>query len=218
MEMENTKNHEASGSPGRTGKPLHSFIGDLLTQLATALELHLTPDRLALYCRGLDDIGEVQLIYAFDQALHNLGAFFPTIEQLHVWAAEWRTVELHEESRRILSRPDKPIDWNRDADSEEWRRLGRNAGVTAGEIAQWLEGGKQAQWEHIARITQTRGYQEAAGRAGVPGYRNFAEQAAASAIGASRVPQDPDERSVWARQTARKQGWIETPREPGEEG
>jgi hypothetical protein len=178
------------------------------------------PERIALYCRGLNDIGEKQLIFAFDKALHNLGEFLPSIEQLHAWAEDWQAVDPIAETRKLLEREDKPSDWAPIGNTEATLRAlaKQQGGVSQEEITYWLDGGKRAQQERIARIIQDLKWQEAAGRAGVPGFREFVEGLAATRNGPTKVPKDSGERAVWARQMARKQGWIEGERQPGEEG
>lgn len=100
-----------------------------------------------MYCRALKDIGESQLKYAFEEALKHLGQFLPSIEQIRTWAEQYKPVDPIAETRRLLTRDDKPPDWN---------ELGRKNGITAGEIAQWLEEGKAKQRAHIAKLEADR--------------------------------------------------------------
>lgn len=97
-------------SPERIVKQRNSLIANYMTQLATALGQTVTAERIALYCRGLADVGETQLRFAFGKALKNLGDFLPSIQQLHVYAGEWRPPEI-QDNRHILERGSKPPDW-----------------------------------------------------------------------------------------------------------
>lgn len=150
--MDDRKNPIAIESPEKIEKRRRALVADCLTQLATACGQKIAPERVALYCRGLNDIGESQLKFAFNKALHHLGEFLPSIEQLHLWAAEWKPVDPIAETRRLLQRDDKPTDW---------QALGRTSGVRPEEIAQWLEAGKAAQRAYIDKL---KGRAKPAGR------------------------------------------------------
>jgi hypothetical protein len=68
-------------------------------------------DRVALYCRALQDIGETQLQYAFDLALMHLGDFPPSVETIRNYSEQWQPRDVIGDSRHILGRGDKPPDW-----------------------------------------------------------------------------------------------------------
>jgi hypothetical protein len=151
-------------------------------------------DRIALYCRALSDIGDKQLRYAFEQALKHLGEFLPSIEQLRTYAEQWVPVDPIAETRRILARDDKPTDW---------QALGSKSGVTAADVAKWLEEGKAAQREVIAELEADPEWRRMAARVGVHGL--------------TRVPTDPAEKKLWAHTQAQRSGWLAPDREPGDE-
>lgn len=178
-----------------------------MIEMSNALGHPATKDRLDAYWKALGDIQEFPLKYALDLALKNLGQFLPSIEVIRTYSEQYRPVDPIAETREYLKRDDKPTDWV---------ALGRKNGVTKEEIAQWLEEGKQAQREVIAKLAADPVWQLAAGRAGVPGYRQFSENLAAERNGKSEIPADPAARGPWARKKAVEMGWSEG-REPGDE-
>jgi hypothetical protein len=194
------------------------LINNYLGQLATAAGTEATKERRALYCRALKDIGESQLKYAFEQALRNLGQFLPSIEQIRAYSEQWKPVDPIAETRKVLTREDKPPDW---------QLLGQRAGVTPEDARRWLEEGKAKQRAHIATLEADPEWRKLAANVGVPQYRDLAARENGGLL-PSTIPKTPDERKPWARQKAIDQGWIEKPveaepepawvREPGEEG
>lgn len=147
MAMEHTGNLTPSESREKIEKTRLSLINNCLAQLATAAGTEVTKERKALYCRALKDISEFPLKFAFEQALKHLGQFLPSIEQIRTWAEQYKPVDPIAETRRLLTRNDKPPDW---------QELGRKNGITADEIAQWLEEGKAKQRAHIAKLEADR--------------------------------------------------------------
>lgn len=203
--MDNTKNLTPSVSRDEIERSRSKLINSYLGQLATAAGTEATKERRALYCRALKDIGEPALRFAFEEALKHLGQFLPSIEQLRAWSEQYKPVDPIAETRRILARDDKPPDW---------QALGRKAGITPAEIAQWLEDGKAKQRAKIAELEADPEWRRQAGRFGVPGYQGFWEY---SADGSSEVPRDPEERKAWAHKRAVTIGIVQEPREPGDE-
>lgn len=105
------RNPTATESRDKIEKRRRALIGTHLTQLATAIGQTVSAERVALYCRGLNNIGETQLQYAFEQALQHLGEFLPSIQQLRTYAERWRPCDPIQDSRHLLDRGDKPPDW-----------------------------------------------------------------------------------------------------------
>jgi hypothetical protein len=74
----------------------------------------------------------------------------------------------------------------------------KRAGVTAEEIAEWLDGGKVAQQEHYAKLAESPEWQALAERFGKPGLPTHASKTA---------PEDAAKRKTWATDMAKRQGW-----------
>ena len=82
----------------------------------------------------------------------------------------------------------------------DWERLGKRSGVTKEEIARWLEEGKQAQREHVAKLEADPAWREMAHRLGAtPGLKPKPIE--------TTVPSDPNERADWTTKKAIEQGW-----------
>ena len=237
--MDERKNPTGNESLGRTVKPQHSLVANYLTQMALALNQEIQPERIALYCQALSDIGENQTKHAFNQALRHLGEFLPSIRELSDWAESWRPDE-QSETRQFKSvsdiDPEKcPKGWSpedvfrahltqekirggarrrmtdEDGEFPTLETLGRNSGATKAEIARWLEEGKRKQQAEYAELARDPKWRMEQARAGVPAYRHLAEQSKRP----STIPEDPEERRVWARKKAVENGWVT--REPGDE-
>ena len=74
-------------------------------------------DRVKLYCRALEDLGDEQLEYGFGQALKYLRDFLPGPGEIRYHAELYR----EDESAAILARGAKPDDWiEDDAEREEY--------------------------------------------------------------------------------------------------
>lgn len=84
--------------------------------------------------------------------------------------------------------------------------LGKRLGVTTEQVQKWLEGGKAAQREKIARLEADPAWRAMAERLG-------AFKGLSTKLPKTEVPADPAERSKWAKAQATKSGW--TKREPG---
>lgn len=103
-----------------------------------------------------------------------------------------RTVEAvqYREDKQLLNRPDKP---------EEWEALGRRLGITAAQVQEWLEAGKEAQNEHIAKLEADPEWQAMAARlGGLPGL---------SPKRPMRFESEAD-RKAWATKQAKESGWL----------
>lgn len=174
-----------------------SLIGNYLVQLATAAGTELGKDRKTLYCRALSDLSEAALQYAFEKALKNLGQFIPSIEELRLTAEEYRPVDPLAATRKYLERNDKPTDWV---------AMGKKNGVTAEEIEEWLQAGKDKQLELIGKLEDDPEWRAMAARlGGFPSAAgNALERAAAERNGKSEVPADPEAREEWRRELVAK--------------
>lgn len=179
-----------------------------------ATGIPLGNDRKTLYCRALIDIGEVQLRYAFDQALKDLDDKLPTIKQLRAWSEQWRPAPGEFKECLAVARTRAAAEARDQAAFEERHR--NDPPDPIGETRQ----------EFSARIIEELQGKIKAGHFAMPecavkpgeSYRESLERAAASRNPPSRIPTDPDEKARWARQQARTNGWIAETRQPGEEG
>jgi hypothetical protein len=132
--MENGKNQSLNS----TQKPRNEFVRESLMDLCTGLHLAVQPERIEFYCKALDDLTLTQLEHGFQIAKRHLGTFLPSVEQLRLWAESWRPAGF--ESERTF------------ATKADLQRAGVKLRVTKAEIAEWLEAGKTAQNEHIAKL------------------------------------------------------------------
>lgn len=102
-----------------------------------------------------------------------------------------QNLQVHSDSRRLLERNDKPPDWE---------TLGKRAGVTPEQVQEWLEAGKEAQREHLAKLAEDPEWRAMAARlGGFPGLM----------VKPSQVPRDPKERQAWSHRRAREGGWLD---------
>lgn len=202
------KSPMTSESRAEIVKQRSSLIANYLAQLGTAMGREVARDRKTLYCRALNELTEGQLKYAFGEALKHLGEFLPSIEQLQIYATQYKPVDPVAETRKVLERDDKPTDW---------AKLGRNSGVAQSEIDQWIEEGKAKQREHIAKLEGNPEWRTMAARLGAARQSSTLERAVMLRNGESKAPKDPQERNRWARQRAQETGWSTAVREPGDD-
>lgn len=221
----------------QTKKRELEFVSDCMLQLGTALNQEIPEERIALYIRALSDLSERQLAFGFERALKlfkpEFGKTFPAPSEIREWAEELVEIpigrkfnsvadidpekcpkgwipedvfaahltqeKIRGDSRRPRFDDERPLDFS---DLEVARR---KSGITPADTARWLAEGKAAQREQIARLEADPEWQAMAQRlGGKPGFKPVT----------STVPKDPAERKRWARENARKNGWI---REPGED-
>lgn len=174
----------ASVSPDLIAKARHGLISDYLSQLATAANLVLTDERRVLYCRALEDLTEVQLRHGFQLALKHLGAFLPTVEQIRIWSESWRPPDEQRDVRELTK--------------QHLIAAGRKAGISSEEIRQWMDAGKEAQNEHIAKLEADPEWQALRQHlGGLPGLTKRSQQFQSEA-----------DRKIWATQQAQEAGWI----------
>src|SRR6266446_3603347 len=104
--MDPKKNPTANESPEKTEKWRHSLITNCLAQMGTAMGKEVPKERVLLYCRALNNLGEAELRFAFDRALEHLGEFLPSIEQLRTYAEQYfeatRERHLREHTQLLL--------------------------------------------------------------------------------------------------------------------
>ena len=179
--------------PEKTAKPRHVLINSYLTQLATALNLEVTAERIALYCQALEDIGETQIKHAFEQALKNLGEFLPTIRELREYSEQWRPA-----APLIV---DHSINRGYDKTPEGRAERADYAGKLIAEMRARIAAGA------FSMPKPERDVQP---------YSAYAEAQARERNGPSTIPEDPAKRRAWAHLKAIEMGWL--PREPGQEG
>lgn len=178
-----------------------------------ALGRVIPAERTVKYVDALADLTEKQLTFGFAQALKlfkpEFGVDFPPPALIREWAEQYRPVDPIVETRKYLTRDDKP---------PTWEELGRKSGATPEDIARWLDEGKAVQRAKIATLEADPEWRAMAERLGArPKLVNFAEAAMAERNGVSRVPKDPAERASWARDKAIEHGWIPENREPGDD-
>ncbi len=113
--MDPKKNPTANESPEKTEKWRHSLITNCLAQMGTAMGKEVPKERVLLYCRALNNLGEAELRFAFDRALEHLGEFLPSIEQLRTYAEQYfeatRERHLREHAQLLLMRPNTHPDF-----------------------------------------------------------------------------------------------------------
>lgn len=82
---------------------------------------------------------------------------------------------------------------------DDFERLGKRAGVTPEQVQEWLEAGKDAQREHLAKLAADPEWRAMAARlGGFPGL----------VVKPSQVPRDPKERKAWSHRRAKEGGWL----------
>ncbi len=187
--METEKSLTVNESHERIANSRRLSIANHVIQLATALNQEISQERMALYCRGLADIGEKQLAYAFECALRQLGEFMPSIERIREYAEQWRAIDPAMETRKILN-------WAKET--------GAKAGFSKAEIAEMLEADKESQREYIAKLEADPEWRRMAARFG--GKVSTSDDLAGLRNGKSDIPEDPEERKSWAKQKGEK--WL----------
>ncbi len=180
--------------------------------MAIACGRDLDPSRVSLYCKALEDIGEIQLRYAFEQALKYIGDSIPTIKEIRRLSEEWRPAQ----TERVQDCPDveRVRQMLKDREIIDFPWLAdprRDKEPTPQNVAMWKAEGQNRTLAHLAELEKDPKFREERRLSKIiPG---MAAKSMPSAI-----PSELAERVPWARQTARTLGWITDAREPGEEG
>jgi hypothetical protein len=211
MEMEqkpmNLKPRDSSGDRKKT---YNELLAEYVSQLAMAMGQELPVERVTLYLKALHGLSETQLRHGFTIALErfkpDFGKTFPYPAEIREWGESWRPAE--PTAQDLAARYEAEDE--RKAIQTEAGPIPVPRGVSASEIAQWLEEGKRKQREHIAKLHADPQWQREAERLGAfPGLPGAAaERAAAQRNGVSQVPSGPSKRAPWAKQKAKEQGWI----------
>ncbi len=231
--METGKSLTLSELHGKTEKPSHVLVAKCLIQLGSALNREVSIDQIAMYCRALEDIGELQLKFAFETALRALGEFMPSIAQIRSYAEEWRPPEnffgrqfrsvsdidparcpsgwspedvfrAHLTQERLRDGARRPLYGSDSISLQDLRNAAKTSGVTKQEIQGWLDDGKITQGEYIARLESDPQWRESARRFG--GKVSTSDDLAGLRNGKSDIPEDPEERKSWAKQRGEK--WL----------
>lgn len=208
-------NQKHKESKDETKKTHEEHLLSCVLALSKGMGQELPLDRQVMYTEALSDLSEKQINFGFDLALKTFkpefGKTFPYPAEIREWCERFIAADPIAETRKYLSRGDKPTDWE---------AIGSRSGFSSQEIADLLEGGKQKMRERIARLEADPQWRAMSARLG--GFPSIAgdgaETAAAEHNGLSRIPKDPEDCAIWARQMARKQSWLGDERQPGEEG
>lgn len=191
-----TTNHQHKPDSGESTNRV-SVLQESLRRIESAYRVELNDRERRVYSQELADVPADLMIPATGDCIREwkpqFGVSFPPVSTILEFVQRLRGAQkLHEDSKPILQREEKPVDWV---------AIGRKSGVTAEQIAEWLEGGRREQREHIARLETDPQWREMATRLGaMPGLR--------AQLPDSEVPADPEERRSWARKKATDAGWV----------
>lgn len=180
---------------GSTEKQPTKSVEHYLAQLATALDVSLTVERIAIYIMALSDLSAEHLAHGFRHALKyfkpEFGVMFPVPAELRMWALEYKP-EAERNSREIQQRGVKPDGWipiTKELVDEMWRQAKLKAEKDNPMIA--ADKGKSLHESQRAAALQR--------------------------LGGSTMPKDPAKLAAWHHQTAIRQGWKQE-RQPGGDG
>ena len=113
--MDRNKSLENRQKLEETSKRRDLLLRKCMATLAVGLGVEITPERVMLYLRPLSDLDESQIKRGFELALREykpFGGSFPSPGEIREYAlrAE-RHVGLINDAPEVLSRQDKPADW-----------------------------------------------------------------------------------------------------------
>lgn len=173
------------------------MLCECLRSLEAAFRVELNDRERALYLGELAHIPADIMIPATSDCIRfwkpGFGISFPPIAGILDSARRLQAADQDKiRSQEIREREEKPTDW---------AALGKRSGVGSELIAEWLQGGRDAQKGHIARLQADPKWREMAHRLGAtPGLN--------PRVADSEVPVDMEERASWARRKAVDSGWA----------
>ena len=103
------KNQSRQKEREKSSNKAAQLISSLLIELQMAMNDKMESARIAIYCRELSDLTEYQIRHAFRVAMRD-ARYIPKIAELREWAMQGKSVI--DDTRAILTRGDKPPDWD----------------------------------------------------------------------------------------------------------
>lgn len=219
--------------PNALPEKTEKLLSILLTQLATVLQVELSPERVSLYSHALKDLTRGQLQYGVDQALKlftpEYGRTFPSPAEIREWAESYRPEEPIS-TRKFQSvadmDPDRcPKGWTPEQvfrahlTLEHYRREAqRPLPDDDGPLPGIAELGKHLgvtpeeieEWKERGKERQA---EYIAKLEADPKWQEMAKR-----LGTfpglpgkrieSEIPKDPEARKAWATKKAKEQGWL----------
>lgn len=171
-----------------TPKPPDGFYLSYILKIAAGAAVEISETTQAVYLERIRQLSPTEIQTATSRTLEEWSeaSKMPPLAFIleRTGAADYR------EDRRLLDRDDKPPDWV---------AIGRRAGISSEQIQEWMDAGKEAQNEHIAKLEADPEWERMARSLG--GFPGLTPRE-------STVPSDPGERQTWASQRVKALGWI----------